>query len=456
MTLVSWIRTMNTNNLKINAWITQNDKKMLLERVDITPNKINSKNELNTIEIDSTKKYQQIDGFGAALTESSAYLFSKLDKTRRIELLKDLFTELGIDINLIRITVGASDFSLSSFTYDDITPGEEDLKLEHFTIEKDYVYLIPMLKEILSLKKDIQIVSSPWSAPAWMKNTKHVHGGSLEKKYFDVYANYLDKYIEAYQKEGINIYAITPQNEPMHEVDTYPTMTMSKEDQLEFVVKLKEVFNKNKRTTGIISYDHNWDEPEYPKSILDDPKGYNAVIGSGFHCYAGHVSAQNKVHEAHPEKGIWFTECSGGAWATNFSDNITWNMENVFMGSLNNYSKSVLMWNLALDDHHGPTNGGCMNCRGVLTVHEDGTYTKNEEYYFIGHFSKFVKKGAYRIDTKASNPNLLVTSFINPDQSKVVVVHNKAGEEITFDLIIDGINTTLSINNKTTISYVIK
>ena len=126
------------------------------------------------------------------------------------------------------------------------------------------------------------------------------------------------------------------------------------------------------------------------------------------------------------------------------------------MGSLNNYSKSVLMWNLALDDHHGPTNGGCMNCRGVLTVHEDGTYTKNEEYYFIGHFSKFVKKGAYRIDTKASNPNLLVTSFINPDQSKVVVVHNKAGEEITFDLIIDGINTTLSINNKTTISYVIK
>jgi len=204
-----------------------------------------------------------------------------------------------------------------------------------------------------------------------------------------------------------------------------------------------------------MAYDHNWDQPTYPMTVVGSPASSPYVAGSAFHCYGGNVSAQSTLNNLYPDKGIWFTECSGGRWATDFSGNLSWNLENVFIGSINHYSKGVLMWNLALDENDGPTNGGCMNCRGVITVHSDGSYTRNEEYYFIGHFSKFVKQGAKRILAESNQTNLLVTAFTNPDGSIVLVAHNKSRSLMSFNLVIDGRETEGSIPAMSVTSYVI-
>jgi glucosylceramidase len=231
---------------------------------------------------------------------------------------------------------------------------------------------------------------------------------------------------------------------------------MTAQQQVQFVRSLGQAFEENQIETLIIAYDHNWDRPQYPNTVIGSPLSKDYTAGSAFHCYGGEVSQQLTVNRLYPEKGIWFTECSGGGWATNFSSNMSWNLENVFIGSINAFSKSVLMWNIALDDQDGPKNGGCQNCRGVVTVHEDGSYTRNEEYYMIGHFSKFVEQGALRLGTQSSNPNLLVTAFKNPNGEIVVVMHNKSNSSLNFNLSIGQANQNYLITGRTTVSFVLE
>ncbi|MDX9807799.1 MAG: glycoside hydrolase family 30 beta sandwich domain-containing protein [Acholeplasma sp.] len=416
-------------NKTVKLYVTTGDesKKFVQEPVYSTTNKPN-------IHLNPNHLKQVVDGFGAAMTESSAFLLSQLDSKHQHEVMTALFGKEGIGISFVRTTIGASDFSMRSYTYHDIDPQSEDDELNQFSLSDDLNYVIPMLK-VAKTYHDFLVVSSPWTAPAWMKDNHHLNGGRLLPKHYGVYSRYLAKFIKSYQAIGIDIYAITPQNEPRHEALTYPSMLMSGQEQKVFVQTLADTFKAENIQTKIIAYDHNWDDIDYVRTIYSDEKAVLAVAGTGFHCYDGNVKATQALIEEYPDKDIWFTECSGGLWANNFSDNLGWNLENVFLGSLQYGAKSVLLWNIALDLECGPKNGGCMNCRGLLTIDPiTQNIEKNVEYYLVGHFSKFVQRGAHVIETVVEDTDLIGVSFLNPDQSMVCVVYNKSDEpkEIRF------------------------
>jgi glucosylceramidase len=244
------------------------------------------------------------------------------------------------------------------------------------------------------------------------------------------------KYIQEMAAEGIPVDAVTPQNEPLYWTAGYPCMEMQPGEQLAFI---RDYLGPRLATAGIstkiIIYDHNWDNTQYAISILNDSAAKNFIAGSAFHAYAGDVSAMSTVHYAHPGKDLYFTEISGGTWATDFADNLMWNMRNIFIGTMQNWSRTALLWNLVLDENYGPQNNGCPNCRGVVTFNT-GTLQvlRNVEYYSIGHFSKFVRPGAVRIAAPIPQDlsNMGVVAFLNMDGSKVLIACNYADAFGTF------------------------
>lgn len=427
-----------TSANKVAVWVTNGSQSKLLKSDNpISIVKAGSNfPSTNLINIDFSTKLQEMEGFGAAMTGSSAYLINqKLNATQRAALLKDLFDqETGIGMSYLRITMGASDFSLEDFTYNDLPAGQTDANLTKFSIAKDQADLIPVLKSVVALQPAIRIMATPWSAPAWMKTSGKLAGGSLKTEWYGAYSNYFVKYLDAYKAEGIAIDAISVQNEPLHEA-AYPSMRMDSSAQLNFIKNnLGPLFQSKSIKTKILLYDHNWDRPGYPISILNDPKASQYVAGSAFHAYGGNVTAMSQVHDQFPDKGLYFTEISGGRWAANFSDNLKWNMSNIFIGTANNWSKNALLWNIALDETDGPKNKGCDNCRGVVTIATNGTITKNVEYYTIAHMSKFVHPGAFRVqsDRLSASTQLEHVAFVNPDGSKVLVILNQGTDNKKF------------------------
>ncbi len=419
------------------AWVTTGNRNRLLHQETDIMIFEGQQTDLSSTSIDFDDLLQEIDGFGAALTGSSAWLINRqMSNAQSQQLLTDLFHQTnGIGVSYLRLPMGSSDFSLSNYTYNDLLPGQSDPELEFFSIAPDQQDIIPVLKRILDINAEIKIMGSPWSAPAWMKTNGSLMGGKLKEEWYDTYALYFVKFIQAYAQEGITIDAITIQNEPLHETSGYPTMRMEAYEQNLFIREhLGPLFNQHGITARIIIYDHNWDRPDYPILILDDPVTRNYVAGSAFHAYAGSVSAMSQVHATHPDKGLYFTEISGGGWATDFSDNLKWKMSNIFIGTANHWSKNALLWNLALDENDGPTNGGCQNCRGVVTILPGGNVERNEEYYALAHMSKFVQPGARRAESTGfpSSDNLESVVFVNPDGSKVLVVLNSNNSQKSF------------------------
>ncbi len=418
----------------IEVWVTLGDRSRLLSR---DPNlTFQSGRPLGSriIQVNSDVLYQQFDGAGAAMTESSAWLMmSKLDEAARQELMHNLFSRQGngIGLSLLRLPMGASDFALEDYTYDDLPAGETDPNLERFSIAHDQAYVIPALKLALEFNPSLRFLASPWSPPAWMKKNHQLHGSTLLPEFYQAFADYHVRFVQAYALEGISIHAITPQNEPLHATEDYPSMYMSASDQQTFVRDyLGPAFRAANLQTKILIYDHNWDRVDYPLTVLSDPAAAAFVDGVAFHCYSGDVSAQSQVHDQHPEKGIWFTECSGGRWATDFGDNLAWNVKNLVIGNFRHWGKSLLLWNLALDEKDGPQNGGCGNCRGVVTIHSaTGQVTYNEEYYVLGHVTKFIDPGAYRIESSADAGTPNHVAFLNPDGSIVVIVQSDSAAD---------------------------
>ncbi|SHN25650.1 glycoside hydrolase family 30 beta sandwich domain-containing protein [Chitinophaga sp. CF418] len=401
------------------------------------------------IRMDSSRQFQEIEGFGAAMTGSSAYVMQRyMSPGQRQALLEDLFgTEKGIGINYIRMSIGASDFSTSPYSYDDMPGGQRDDSLKHFSIEHDTQEVVPVLKQVVAVNPGIHIMGSPWSAPGWMKTSGKLEGGSLRPDAYEVYARYFVKYIRAFGEAGIKITALTVQNEPQYEA-FYPTMKMTAPEQGTFIKDhLGPLLEKEglSEQTKIMLFDHNWNSPEYPISILDDSLIARYTAGAAFHCYEGAVGAMTKVHDAHPEKGLYFTECSGGSWSPVFADNLQYMVRQLLIGTINNWSKNVLLWNMALDEKNGPTtnqpgtgegNRGCMTCRGVVTVNsKDGAVTRNVEYYALAHFSKFVRPGAKRIYSSALvDKGVENVAFLNTDGSRVMVVINTTQQERAFSV----------------------
>jgi glucosylceramidase len=387
--------------------------------------------EAAPINIDDTQVFQQIDGFGAAMTASSAWLLKNtLNDAHRQFVMEELFdAEKGIGISYLRVPMGSCDFRLKEYTYDDVPAGQDDPKLEKFSIVADEEYIIPMLRLAAQINPKLKIMASPWSAPAWMKDSGTLNGGKLKNDdaIYEAYANYFVRFIKSYAADGVQIDAVTLQNEPHHTSNDYPTMRMEPADQARLAKLIGEKFKAEKIETKIIVWDHNWDEPNYATAVLSDTSARPYIDGSAFHGYAGKVDAQSKVHDAFPDKNIYFTESAGGDWAKDFGNNVMWDTSNLIIGATRNWACTVLKWNLALDEKGGPKiPGGCGNCRGVITINQKTkVVTKNEEYYAFGHASKFVRPGARRV--YSTSPNSV--AFVNPDKSIAIIVMNKSDTE---------------------------
>ncbi|MCA1036608.1 carbohydrate-binding protein [Bacillus infantis] len=422
----------------VNVWVTTPDQsKLLNQESDISFTSEVVPKEL-TINVNEKKTYQQMEGFGAAMTDSSAWLISQMNAGERNKLMKSLFDHThGIGISYLRVPMGSSDFALSNYTYNDLPAGETDHEMTKFSIEHDEKYIIPTLKNALKWNPDVKLMGTPWSPPAWMKTSGSLIKGTLKEDSYQAYAKYFTSFIKAYKKEGLPIDAVTIQNEPHHEPSGYPGMLMNPEEQSNFIKKnLGPMFESKKIDTKILAWDHNWDEYDYPIEVLNDPEAKKYIAGAAFHGYAGDVQNQQYVHDAHPDKDIYFTESSGGEWAKDFGGNLQWDIQNLIIGTTRNWAKTVLKWNLALDEKYGPTNGGCMDCRGIVTINQEtGSVDYNVEYYAFGHASKFVKPGAYRIDSNTfGSGSIEDVAFKNPDGSKVLIALNSSKEAKSFNV----------------------
>lgn len=422
---------------KPQAWITDSDNGVYFQQQDnlFVSEQLNA--ELNTISINPDEAFQTIDGYGFTLTGGSARLINSMEEKAKDSLLQEIFSPLGMGIgsNYIRISVAASDLSDSSFTYNDLAKGETDFELQKFNMNMERVHLIPVLKEILEINPDIKILGSPWSAPAWMKTNEALIGGELKKDCYDVYARYLVKFIQEMEAEGITLDAITIQNEPLHPHNE-PSMYMTAEDQALFVKSaLGPTFESAGIKTKIIIYDHNADRIDYPISILDDPDANKYIDGSAFHLYGGEISALSKVHEAHPDKNLYFTEQWVGG-PSNFKGDFNWHIENVIIGAARNWCKTGLEWNLAADENMLPrTEHGCLNCLGAVTI-QGNAVTREVAYYSVAHASKFVRTGSVRIASNTID-NLPNVAFKTPDKKYVLIAFNKKEKEVQFNISIE-------------------
>jgi glucosylceramidase len=391
-------------------------------------------NQTLVIDVDPSISYQKMDGFGYTLTGGSAQLLWKMSPDKRAKILTELFSrnENSIGVSYLRVSLGSSDLDEKVFSYNDIPTGSKDFELEHFTLKEDRNDLIPVLKEILKINPDIPIMASPWSAPLWMKTNNSSIGGSLKSDCFDVYSDYFVKYINEMASEGIRIDAITVQNEPLHPGNN-PSMLMPWEDQLRFIRDyIGPKFEKEEIDTKIILYDHNADHIEYPINIMNDPLTKQYVDGSAFHLYGGGPSEIGKVHEAHPDRNLYFTEQWIGA-PGNFAMDVKWHIQNVFIGGSRNWCKVILEWNLAADPNQDPhSEGGCNSCLGALTIDGD-IVERNTSYYIVAHASKHVLPGSYRIESTLVDglPNV---AFLTPDNNIVVLVVNDKEYDLSFNI----------------------
>jgi glucosylceramidase len=384
------------------------------------------------IHVNPATRYQQIIGWGGAMTDAAASLIQKaMTPQARAALLSDLFSrEKGIGFTFIRVPMGASDFSSRHYSYDDVPAGQTDPALTRFSIDVDKADKLPLLRQAMAINPAILVVGSPWSAPAWMKTTASLVKGTLREQYYDSFALYFVKFIEAYAREGVRVNAVTMQNEPNFEPENYPGMRLEAAQRAKVIGEhVGPAFRRAGLSTQIWDWDHNWDVPESPLTVLADSAARQFVQAVAWHCYGGDVSAQGKVRDAHPEKDVYFTECSGGEWAPKFADNLKWTVANLVIGTTRNWARAVAMWNLALDENHGPHLGGCDNCRGVVTINsKTGAVTRNVEYYAFAHASKFVSPGAYRIASSEPSSELRNVAFRNPDSSLVLIVLNSSAK----------------------------
>jgi glucosylceramidase len=315
--------------------------------------------------------------------------------------------------------------------------------------------LISLLKQIKAIQPGIKLMATPWSPPAWMKDNLATKGGSLAPAFEAVYAQYLVKYIQAMQQEGLPIWALTPQNEPLHPGNN-PSLLMTAGQQNNWIKNhLGPAFVRAKLKTKIIIYDHNCDKPEYPIEILNDPETRKYVDGSAFHLYNGDISALNTVKKAHPDKALYFTEQWTGSKG-DFAGDYMWHIKNVIIGAMNNHSKTALEWNLANDENFEPvTPGGCTECKGALTISKQGIITRNQAYYIIGQASKIIPTGSIRIDLQGLPTGLNGTAAKRPDGKIAVILQNETNKVINTNLNLNGKHATVDVPEEGVISILL-
>ena len=408
------------------------------------------------IDVDDTKTFQTMDGFGFAVTGGSAQLLMHMDPAARAAILRELYADDGNNIgaSYIRVSVGSSDMNDHVYSYDDLPKGETDPSLSKFSLDPDRAEVIPVLKEILAINPKIKILASPWSAPLWMKTTGEARGGVLKPEYFAAYADYFVKYIQGMQAAGISIDALTIQNEPLNEKNT-PSMLMLESEQQDLIKNhLGPAFKKAGIKTKIVLYDHNLDHPLYPLSILRDPEAAKYIDGTGFHLYGGTVDAMTQVHNEFPNKNLYFTEQAVIEHTGSSELNISKPVARVIIGVSRNWSKNILLWNLAADPQKGPhtNDGGCAECVGAITI-DGNNITREAAFYTLAHASKFVRPGSVRIGSNNLEqlPNV---AFKTSTGEKVLIVSNISGTPQTFSVRDHGKSFTTSLNAGSVATYV--
>ncbi len=426
--------TPGTNDMDF--WLTKSDQSVLLQKQSTTLSFVTTANNNANIDVDTSTQYQTVDGFGYTLTGGSAQLINSMAALDKASLLQELFRNgsNAIGISYLRISIGASDLNGSVFSYDDIPAGQTDMALTNFSLAPDKetgTGLIPLLKEILAINPAIKIIATPWSAPVWMKTNGNSKGGNLQPAYYNVYAQYFVKYIQQMKAEGIAISAVTPQNEPLNP-DNNPSLQMVATDERDFIKNsLGPAFQAVGISTKIIAYDHNCDHPDYPITVFSDATAAGFTDGAAFHLYAGDISALGSIHDAYPTKNLYFTE-QYTASTGDFGGDLKWHLKNVIIGSMRNWSRNALEWNLANDPAYKPnTPGGCTTCKGALTI--GSSVTRNVAYYIVAHASKFVPAGSVRIGSNIIN-NLQNVAFKTPAGKKVLIVENDGSTAASFNI----------------------
>jgi len=435
----------------VSLYVTEADKSELFS-LQPTNVPLFSENINFSVTVNPDVMYQEMDGFGFSLTGGSALHLNNMSSTERTNILNELFNEENIGVSYLRVSIGASDLDAEPFTYNDLPEGETDENLEQFSIARDQEHLIPILNEILAINPNIKIMGSPWSAPSWMKTNNNSIGGNLKPEYFSTYANYFVKYIKAYEEEGITIDAVTVQNEPYHDGNN-PSMYMEPTDQALFIKNhLGPAFEAANIETKIIIWDHNADNTWYATSILDDAEANPYIDGSAFHLYNGSINNLSTVHNAYPDKNLYFTEQWVGV-NSEFEDNLLWHTRELIVGATRNWCKTVLEWNLASNSNLEPhTPGGCTQCLGGITINGNSVQ-RNVGYYIIAHASKFVRPGSHRI---ASNylPDLPNVAFKTPAGNIVVIVVNNTEIDKSFNIKTPGESISTSLKSGAVGTYV--
>ena len=439
----------------IDVWITNPDKSALFAHQPAAL-LFGATGTYPVITVDDKQTYQSIDGFGFALTGGSAMHIIRMSMESRAKLLHELFAtdSDNIGVSYLRLSIGSSDLNEHVFSYDDLPPGETDTAMKKFDLGPDRSDVIPVLKEILAINPAIKILGSPWSPPAWMKTNNDTRGGRLKPEYYAAYAKYFVKYIQQMKAEGITIDAITVQNEPLHPGNN-PSILITAPEEKDFVKNnLGPAFEAAGIHTKILVYDHNADRPDYPITILDDPAAAKYIDGSAFHLYGGKIEALTDVHNAHPDKNIYFTEQMVVQFGDSPMMNIASPVSRIIIGAARNWCSNVLEWNLAAGPDFKPytDRGGCSMCQGAVTI-DSNSVTKNVAYYSMAHVSKFVRPGSVRIASNNidSLPNV---AFTTPTGKKVLIVVNDSRNKQTFTIRYNGKDAAATMEGKAAGTFV--
>lgn len=398
-----------------------------------------------TIKLKPETRYQTIDGFGAAITGSAAYNLLKMDQADRTKFLKETFSPTeGYGMSYVRIPIGCSDFSLSEYTLCD-TPGIENFALTN----EETKYIIPVMKEILAINPNVKVISAPWTAPRWMKvnNLSELKpyeswtGGQLNPAYYQDYATYFVKWIKAFENEGIKIYGVTPQNEPLNRGNS-ASMYMGWEEQRDFIKQaLGPKFADNNISTKIYVFDHNYnydnlaDQKSYPTRIYADPEASKYIAGAAYHNYGGSVTELDNIQAANPDKELVFTESTAGDWndGSNLEARLIDDMEQICLGTVNRWCRGSVIWNLMLDANRGPNRpGGCTTGFGAVDIANDyKTIKRNSFYYIMAHMAVAADPDAVRIGHNNLKVNgLTYSAFQNPNGEYGMAFSNRTSEDI--------------------------
>src|SRR5713226_7619753 len=428
----------------IEGWVTRDANSLLQPMQPVAFSRSLPRDALPTIEIDDSRTFQPIEGFGFSLTGGSAYLLAGLSAADRADLLQELFglTDPSVGLSCLRLSIGASDLGRRDFSYWGLRRGTVNPDLARFNLSAGDREVVPVLQEILLINPAVKIIASPWSAPPWMKSNGSYVAGRLKPESYSAYARYFGKYLETMRGHGIHVSAVTPQNEP-HNPRNEPSMVMTATEQADFIKGyLGPELRSSAPETEILCWDHNCDEPDYPLTVLGDAEARAYIGGVAWHLYNGSPEAMSEVRAQYPEQKVYFTE----QWVSahdDFMGALRWHTKNIIIGTLRNWSRTALEWNLASDPRYAlHTRLGAVGAPGGVTI--GATIERNPGYYLMAHSARFIRPGSLRVHSSEVDklPNV---TCLTPDSRMVMVVMNDADGARRFGVQHQGAYATMEL-----------